>query len=389
MHTYIHRNNEKQILDRFKKNPVVAILGPRQCGKSTLARRITSTMLHSLYLDLENPAELTKLADPVAFFELNKNRPICLDEIQRLPEIFPLIRSIVDRSGSNGQFLVLGSASRDLLRQGSESLAGRISFVELSPFTLSETGADSMERLRTLWLRGGFPRSFLAGSDADSFQWRADFIRTFLERDIPQLGFRIPSVAVRRLWTMCAHLHGQVLNASRLGDSLGVSHHTVRNHLDLLEKTFMVRILQPHETNLKKRLVKSPKIYIRDSGIVHALLDIRTHNDLLGNPVYGASWEGFVIENIAAELPEWRPGFYRSASGNEIDLVITRGNRSVAVECKASSTPSPGRGLRAALDDLGIAEAWIVAPVDAPYPAGRGVTVSPLPHFLHEMRGRD
>ena len=242
-----------------------------------------------------------------------------------------------------------------------------------------------LDSLRTLWLRGGFPRSFLAMDEQESFEWRLDFIRTFLERDIPQLGFNLDAKRMERFWKMCAHVQGQLLNGSKIGESLGVSHHTVRSYVDLLERTFLVRVLHPHEANLKKRLIKSPKIYIRDTGLLHALLDIETHNDLLGHPVYGASWESFALENIIAALPRWRVSFFRTASGAEIDLILERGNRKVAVECKASTSPTVERGFWNALDALGIGEAWIIAPVKEAYPYKQGVVVAPLHHFLANM----
>jgi predicted AAA+ superfamily ATPase len=336
-----------------------------------------------VHLDLERPSDLRKLADPEAFFSLHRDVLVCLDEIQRVPDLFPVLRSVVDQQGRNGQFLVLGSASPGLLRQGSESLAGRISFLELTPFLLNEVVGESPSRdTQTLWLRGGFPRSHLAGSDRSSYGWRANFVRTFLERDIPQLGSSVPSERLGRFWRMCAHEHGQVLNASKLASALGVSGHTVRSYLDLLEKTFMVRLLAPCEANLKKRLVKSPKVYLRDSGVLHALLEIRSHDDLLGHPARGASWEGYVIDQVIALLPSWRPSFFRTRVGAEIDLVLELGRRRIAIECKASSAPKLARGFWSGLEDLGIEEAYVVAPVDAPYPVAPGIAVLPLAELL-------
>ena len=379
MQVYLKRTITRVIIERLKNNPVVAILGPRQCGKSTLAREILTSRKDALYLDLEKPSDLNKLNEPEIFFNANHGRLICLDEIQRKPDLFPLIRSIVDENHDNGQLLVLGSASRDLVQQSSETLAGRISYCELTPFNHAEVAGDKGDAgLRKLWLRGGFPRSFLAGNDSASHQWRMDFIRTFLERDIPQAGFSIPLQSMRRLWNMCAHLHGQVLNASKLGDSLGTSYHTARSYIDILESTFMLRVLRPWAANLKKRLVKSPKIYIRDSGILNALLGIETYNDLLGHPVFGASWEGLVLENVISSLPGWEAGFYRTSSGTEIDLVLGRGRRLVAVECKASASPEIGKGFDIALNDLGIKDAWIIAPVKESYMLTKTVHVAPL-----------
>jgi len=325
MRGLIPRNLATEIKIRLQHNPVVAILGPRQCGKTTLAGQIIKPLKKSVYLDLENPADLAKLDDPPAFFSLHEDDLVCLDEIQRAPELFTTLRSIVDQRGSNSQFLILGSAGRDLIRQSSESLAGRIAYLDLTPFLLNEIEPAASGDLRPLWLRGGFPRSYLAADEDVSFQWRQDFTRTFLERDVNMLGFRMPPARLGRLWKMCAHIHGSLLNASKLADSLGVSSHTIRSYVDLLEHTFMIRVLMPDAPNLKKRLVKSPKIYIRDSGILHALLDIRTHDDLLSHPIIGASFEGFAMENILAFAKNYEPSFYRTSAGAEIDLILRRG----------------------------------------------------------------
>ncbi|MDX2481451.1 MAG: ATP-binding protein [Desulfuromusa sp.] len=378
MNNYIQRMISDSILRKLSSMPAVAILGPRQCGKTTLAKAILDNMENSVYLDLERRMDLNKLRDPEAFFELKPSGLICLDEIQRAPELFADMRSRIDRHGGNGQFLVLGSASPQLIRQTSESLAGRISYFELSPFQLHELDNNAGQGLRKLWLRGGFPRSYLADNDRESLEWRQDFIRTILERDIPQLGLNIPARRLERFWRMCAHVHGQLLNRSSLGESLGVSHHTINSYIAILEQTYLMRVLEPYHSNLKKRLVKSPKLYLRDSGILHALLDIRNHNDLLGHPAYGASWEGLAIENIISAYPGWKTSFYRSASGAEIDLILERGRRRIAVEVKASTSPEVKRSYWNALDDLNVDEAWIVAPVREAYPYKRGVSVRPL-----------
>jgi predicted AAA+ superfamily ATPase len=383
MQKYIPRKIVPTVRRKLLDIPAVAIIGARQCGKTTLAKKVIAKNKSAIYLDLEKNSDLNKLQDPEAFFRLNAHRLICLDEIQRIPELFPLLRSMIDENNRNGQFLILGSASPGLLKQSSETLAGRISYVHLSPFVLSELQAERDGGLdRKLWLRGGFPRSYLARAEPSSLEWRQDFIRTFLERDIPQLGFQIPARRLERLWQMLAHIQGQLLNSSKLGESLGVSHHTVRTYLEMLEQTFMLRILQPYAANLKKRLVKSPKIYIRDAGILHALLDIETQNDLLGHPVYGASWEGFVIENICSAYPEWHPYFFRSSSGAEIDLILTKGQRRVAIECKASSAPQVRRSFFNALKDLEIKEAWVLAPVSGSYPLKGEIFVSAPVEFL-------
>ena len=382
MQTYIPRALSDTIFKRLEHRPVVAILGPRQCGKSTLAKHILLQLENTLYLDLEKTSDHNKLRDPEAFFSINKGKLICLDEIQRTPDLFPVLRSIVDEEDRNGQLLLLGSASRDLLQQSSESLAGRISYLELTPFLLSEI---TNKPFRSLWLKGGFPLSFLEPEDEESYIWRKDFIRTFLERDIPQLGFSIPARSIERLWRMCAHSHGQTLNASKLGSSLGVSHHTIKSYIDILSETFLLRILEPYSSNLKKRLIKSPKIYIRDSGLLHALLDISTHNDLLGHTVYGASWEGFALENIISTTPDWQHFFYRTSSGVELDLVLEKANRKIAIEFKVGTSPKPSKGFWIALQDLQIDEAYIVSPVNGSYPIENGVQVQTLGGVLDKL----
>lgn len=383
--SYFPRKLQARIIRALADFPIVAILGPRQCGKTTLVRETLGAEPGVVYLDLERPSDQAKIRDPELFFNLQRASGtaslFCLDEIQRVPEIFPLLRSLVDDERRNGQFLLLGSASRDLLRQTSESLAGRITYLELTPFLADELPQEPGV-LPRLWFRGGFPRSFLAASDESSADWRESFTRTFLERDLPQLGFGIPAATLSRVWRMLAHTHGQILNGSQLGTALGVSHTTVRSYLDLLSQTFMVRLLEPFAANLKKRIVKSPKVYLRDSGILHSLLQIDSLDDVLAHPVCGASWEGLVIENVIAALPGWQPSFYRTADGAEIDLVLERGQRRIAIECKASTAPTVSRGFWTALDDLAIDEAWVIAPVAEPYPLRQGVTVTPLSTFL-------
>ena len=385
MKEFISRNLATEIKNRLRHNPVVAILGPRQCGKTTLAGQIVKPIEKSAYLDLENPADLAKLDDPLAFFSLHEDDLVCLDEIQRIPELFTTLRSVVDERGENGQFLILGSAGRDLIFQSSESLAGRIAYLDLTPFLLNEIEPAGTGDLRRLWLRGGFPRSYLAADDEVSFQWRKDFIRTFLERDIGLLGFRMPPARLGRLWKMCAHVHGSLLNASKLADSLGVSSHTIRSYVDLLEHTFMIRVLLPDTPNLKKRLVKSPKIYIRDSGILHALLDIRTHDDLLSHPIVGTSFEGYAMENILASAGSYAPSFYRTAAGAEIDLVLRRGRRVLAFELKSSTVPRVTQGFWNALEDISPDDAFVVAPAKETYPLKHGVMVTPLDDIIAKL----
>ncbi len=377
MQGYLNRQLTDAVKHRLQSVPAVAILGPRQCGKTTLAKHIVNEMDRAVYLDLEHPADLAKLDDPIAFFDLHKDDLICLDEIQRTPDLFTILRSIIDARGTNGQFLILGSASRDLIRQSAESLAGRIAYLELTPLLLAEIEKRPKGGMRELWQRGGFPRSFLASDGNTSFEWRQDFMRTFLERDIAMLGFRIPPARLGRFWRMCAHVHGAVLNMSKLSVALDVSVHTIRSYVDLLENTLMLRVLRPDTPNLKKRLVKSPKIYIRDSGILHALLGIRTHDDLLSHPAIGASFEGFAMENILAYAQEFEPTFFRSGAGAEIDLVLREGGRTLVFELKSSSVPKVSRGFRNAIDDIAPDAAYVVAPVKESYPIQGGVMVIP------------
>lgn len=390
MHGYLPRNLEATLERSLLDFPAVALLGPRQSGKTTLAKQVVGKLPQAIYLDLERPSDLRKLEVPELYFQTQRAQRqgalFCLDEIQRSPELFPLLRSLIDEEGRNGQFLLLGSASRDLIRQTSETLAGRIIFLELTPLLASEVDTGDLGSLTRYWLRGGFPRSMLAAGDASSYTWRESFIRAFLERDLPQLGFNIPTATLRRLWRMLAHHHGQMLNSSSLGGSLGLSHTTVRSYVDLLSQTFMIRLLEPTAANVKKRLVKSPKVYIRDAGILHALLEVADHDDLLGHPVLGNSWEGMVIENVIAALPGWRPSFYRTSSKAEIDLILSRGRRRIAIECKASAAPKASRGFWSGMEDIEADEGWIIAPVSEPYPLREDVRVSPLHHFL-EARG--
>ncbi len=335
-----------------------------------------------LYLDLQNPGDLNKLTDPVLFFTYNENATICLDEIQLLPDIFPVLRSVIDRNRRPGRFILLGSASRDLIRQSSESLAGRIGILELSPFTLDEIHGEQGFDLQKFWFRGGYPDSYLSKTDEESQLWRENFIRTYLERDIPQLGFQIPGLQLRRLLMMCAHNQGQLLNASKLGESLALTHPTIRRYIDLFDQTFIFRTLYPYEINVKKRLVKSPKIYVRDSGLLNSILQIEDFNDLLGHPVFGASWEGLVIENILSGLKGWSPFFYRTATGDEIDLVLVKGGKILAVECKASTSPQLTKGFWRSLEVLNPVCTYVVSLIEGSYPIKENVVVCGLDYIL-------
>ena len=390
MRGYIPREISNKILKRLKEMPAVALLGPRQCGKSTLAKFLLNSIDETIYLDLERSSDRMKLQDAESFFNANSNALICLDEIQRVPEIFPLLRSIIDERGKNTQFLILGSASRDLIKQSSETLAGRIAYLELTPFTIKELmGSDDFD-LNGAWVRGGYPKSYLANDSTSSLEWRLDFIRTFLERDIPQLKTGILPERINRLWQMCAHIHAQTVNYSSLASSLGISDNTVRSYLELLSGAFIVRLLPPFYKNVKKRLIKSHKVFIRDSGLLHALLNIETFNDLLGNPIYGSSWEGFVIENILALLkPNIKASFYRTAKGAEIDLILEKGEKRIAIECKATSSPKVTRGFWNALEDVSPDHAWVIGFIDKPYPVKSKVTITSFQNFLNDKRISD
>jgi predicted AAA+ superfamily ATPase len=386
---YVERHLGDEVLHSLASFPVTALLGPRQCGKSTLARHILHGRGDTVYLDLERPSDLRKIEDPEFFFSTVEDRLICIDEVQRKPELFQVIRVFVDADRRPGKFLILGSASQDLIRQSSETLAGRIHYLELSPLSYSELcGADGslVGDLMPIWLRGGFPDSVLAKNEKISFQWREDFIRTFLERDIPQFGFSIPAQTMQRFWTMLAHYHGQTLNASRLALSLGVSSPTIKKYLDILAQTFMVRLLPPFYANIKKRLVKAPKIYLRDSGILHALLHVEVGEDLLGHPVRGASWEGWCLEQIVMAMPGWQPSFYRTSSGEEIDLILERGGKRLAFELKASMAPKLSRGFSGTLEVLKPEHTWVVAPVRESYSIMDGVEVAGILEVLRALR---
>jgi hypothetical protein len=385
----IRRALESALLVSLRRFPVVALVGPRQVGKTTLARTLARKLGGALYLDLERPSDAAKLADPELYLERHANRLVLLDEIQRQPKLFPVLRSLVDARRVNGRFLILGSASPELSRQASESLAGRIVQHELAPFTMLEVAAGARAKPTTLWNRGGFPGSFLAPTNARSLAWRDAFIATHLQRDLPALGVRIPATAMRRFWEMLAHSHGQLWNASRIAGSLGVTAPTAKHYLDTLEDTFMIRQLPPFATNLKKRLVKSPKTYLRDSGLLHALLRIGDIDDLLGHPVAGASWEGWVIEQaLAASGAHAGASFFRTAAGAEIDLVLERpGGRRIALEIKLSSAPRPSRGFWSGIADLGPSAAYVVYPGKERYPLGQGVDALPVSMLRDVLRG--
>jgi predicted AAA+ superfamily ATPase len=379
----IFRSARDAVADALARFPVVALLGPRQVGKTTLALEIAESLGEdgSTYLDLESPRDQARLTDPLGYLESQGRRLVILDEIHRAPGIFEVLRGIVDARRRKGDrsshFLVLGSASLELMRQSSESLAGRIRFVELTPVLPAEL-PDSAD-LDRLWLRGGYPDSLLAEGDGASLEWREAFVTTYLERDIPMLGPRIPAQTLRRLWTMLAHNQGQQLNAARMASGLGVSGQTVGRYVDLLSDLLLLRRLPPWSGNVGKRLTRTPKAYLRDSGIAHALLGIRTLDDLLGHPVCGASWEGMILEALIAEAGAQACSFYRTSAGAEIDLVVEGGRgRSLAVEVKRTSAPKASRGFRIALEDIGASAACVVHSGATSFSLGEGVEAVPV-----------
>ena len=364
------------ITERLAFQPAVVLLGPRQVGKTTLARTLAAELPGSLFLDLEQESDRARLVNPQLFFSQYRGRLVILDEVQVMPELFAALRPEIDAARKPGRFLLLGSASGKLLNQSSESLAGRVSYLELAPLLLAEIGPDA-DAWKRLWLRGGFPTSYTASTDRVSGLWRADFLKTFLTRDLPQVGVSIPAETLRNFWRMCAHLDGQLFNASQIGQALGgMSHATIGRYLDLFVDTMMLRRLEPFFANLGKRLVKSPKVYVRDSGLLHALLNIQGFDDLLGHPVVGHSWEGFVVEQIASTMPAFSEiNFYRTAAGAELDAVVTTGDRRIGYEIKFSQSPKPGKGFWNACEDLGVERAYVVAPVTDPYPLAENVQV--------------
>ncbi len=377
----------QQTLQEFS---AVAILGPRQVGKTTLALELMQQRPGATYLDLESPADTAKLADPLTYFAAHADRLVVIDEVQRRPALFALLRGIIDqrrREGQrNAQFLLLGSATGALLAQSAESLAGRIAYMELPPLVAPEV---PQELAQNLWIRGGFPDSLQAASDGASLRWRKQFITTYLERDIPQLGPRIPTQTLGRLWTMLAHEQGQLLNAAKLAGSLAISGQTVARYMDLLCDLMLVRRLAPWAANEGKRLVRAPKVYVRDSGIVHALLGLASFNDVVGHPVVGGSWEGWVIENLLAIAPMGTQGyFYRSAAGAEIDLVLELPHQQRwAVETKRSSAPSLSRGFQVASDDLQVHERFVVHSGKDNFPLPNGVLACTLQHLQMRLTG--
>ena len=363
-----------KIQERLSWSPAVAILGARQIGKTTLARQVADQYPDSVYLDLENTQARARLEQAEAFFQANRQRLVVLDEIQNVPELFGQMRGEIDTDRRNGRFLILGSASFKLLKQ-SQSLAGRLALVDMAPLLLDEVHPTFAD-IQTLWLRGGFPASYTARSNTASWNWRDAFVRHFLNTDLPGLGINVDAELMRRFWRMVAHLHGQMFNASGIAASLGVSAPTVTRYLDHLTSSLMLRRLEPYHANLGKRLVKSPKIYVRDSGLLHYLLGMRDVNDLLGHPSTGASWEGFCVEQICCNLPEGASvSFYRSAAGAELDVVVENGNQKTGFEIKFSSAPKVTKGFWQACEDVGVHKAYVVAPVQEGWTMAQDVQV--------------
>ena len=384
----LNRGCELLLRQRLASSPAVVLLGPRQVGKTTLARSIAARAPQALVLDMEREADRAVLARPELFLAAHRDRLVVIDEVQLVPDLFSALRPEIDADRRPGRFLLLGSASGRLLHQSAQSLAGRVVCVELTPLLSAEVGAE-LGMVQALWLRGGFPLSWLAADDAGSMQWRQDFIRSFLLSDLAQMGVRVPGETLRRFWTMLAHLQGQLFNASQLGQSLGgASHATAARYLDTLVDAMVVRRLQPQLANVGKRLVKSPKVYVRDSGLLHALLGLQTVRDLQGHPVAGASWEGFVIEQIAAAAPASAAlGFYRTAAGAEMDLVVELGSRRIGFEVKFASAPKPSRGFWQASQDLKLDAAYVVAPVERSYPLDSGVLALPVGEIAQAFAG--
>lgn len=386
MHGYLSRKLEEKLEKSLKRSPVVAILGPRQCGKSTLAKSYLTKIKKKqkiIYLDLQNRSDLNKLNELELFFDEYRDHLICFDEIQLYPELFYKLRSEIDKDRRNTRFLILGSASRDLIKQSSESLAGRIAYLELTPLLFTEIldtkEALSLKEEHKHWLRGGFPDSFLAENDEDSYEWREDFIKTFLERDILQLGFQINTNAMKRFWQLLSHYQGQTLNYSKIAEVSELSIPSVKNYLDLLEATYMIRLLQPYEANLKKRLIKSPKLYIRDSGLFHNLIKVDNFGSLLAHPCLGASWEAYAIENILNNFKNPEAYFMRSSNGAELDLIVkTRKNKLLAFEFKASKAPKLSKGFYEMMTSIKIDEAYLISPVEGSYPYKQNIRVANL-----------
>ena len=377
----IRRHAEQVVRDKLGRYPVVAILGARQTGKTTLARLLAESSSTTHVFDLERPSDQARLAQPELALESLEGL-VVIDEVQRQPDLFPLLRVLADREPQPARFLLLGSASPQLVKGASESLAGRVGFLPLSGFDLRETGTESMTRL---WLRGGLPRAFLASTDADSMEWRLDFIQALLERDFPQLGITIPAPTLRRFWSMLAHYHGQTWNGAELARSMGVAELTVRRYLDILAGAFLIRVLPPWFENLGKRQVKSPKIYFRDSGLFHSFLTVANRAELEGHPKLGASWEGFALEQVLTMLDPPEAYFWSTHGGAELDLLVMKGGRRYGFEFKYADAPKWTRSMQEALTSLKLERVFIVSPGHERYPVhavGEVVPLSAVPTLL-------
>jgi uncharacterized protein len=389
MQSMLRRRITERLQTMIAQVPAVALLGARQVGKTTLAKTIAKD-INSIYLDLEAPEDLIKLSDPSSFLSAHADKLVILDEIQRSPELFPVLRGLIDKNREQGhragQFLLLGSASMDLMRQSSESLAGRISYLEMGGLNVAEIDGKQADR-QTLWLRGGFPDSYLATGDDVAMDWLENLIRTYLERDIPQMGFRVPAARLRRLWTMLAHLQGETINYSKLASNLEVDAKTVNHYIDILADLLLVRRLEPWHANVKKRLVKSPRYYVRDSGILHRLLGINSYDALLSNPVLGKSWEGFAVENILSILPSRTEiYFYRTAAGAEVDLVIKMPSSEIwAIEIKHGVAPKIGKHYNQTCDDVGATHKFILYGGEDEFPVGNDVKIISLPGLMERI----
>ncbi len=382
---------ENQIIAALDEMPAAALLGARQVGKTTLALNVSKRIEKpAVYLDLERVSDLAKIDDPEPYLESCRGKLLIIDEVQRKPNLFPLLRSIIDSRIRDGeqtsQFLILGSTSWDLLRQSSETLAGRIRFIEINPFSILELedNKSGESDLQSLWLRGGFPKSFTAHSDSRSWNWRSDFIHSYVERDIPQMGISIPSTTTRVFWSMLAWENSQQLNFSRLGSSLGVSYNTIKSYLNSLVSAFVVRMLPAWHGNARKRLIKTPKMYLRDSGLAHWFLTIRNIDDLRGHSVRGASWEAFVVENILRELRDhWKFSYYRTRAGAEIDLILELPNsRTCAVEIKFSTAPKVSRGFYEGCKDVGATEKYVIYPGEERFPLATDIDALGITEFI-------
>lgn len=375
----------QNILKGLKNSPAVGLLGPRQCGKTTLAKMIQKEFPGAFYLDLERPSDLRKLTEPELYLRDKQEYLVILDEIQLSPDLFPVLRSLIDEHRVPGRFLVLGSASPELIRQSSESLAGRILFRELTPFQWMELNELPLAQIDH-WIRGGFYDSLFAGDAEYSYLWRENFLRTYVERDIPEFGVKVDGVALKRFIRILAHYQGELMNWNKLAESAGVSVPTAKHYVALLQNSYLIRVLEPLNANLKKRLVKSPKVYFRDSGLLHALLEIENSEALFGHSVIGASWEGYALENILFTAPPERANFFRTQAGAELDLILERKESRIAVEFKRSVSPKVTKGFHHACQDLSIDSAWVIAPVEESYPLNEFTMVGNIGHFASWYR---